>query len=259
MNSLDKPIERGRTAEVFSGDPGRVLKLYRAGWPEAAAQREFEIAQILEATCVPAPRARGILRIDGRVGVEFDEVEGDSMLDLLPRQPWRIASHARTLAALHFTIHSTTIAGLPSARDLLNKAIQRADDLGTEHRESALRLLASLPDGSSLCHGDFHPANVILSPTGPVVIDWPQSYSGNPLADVARSLVLFRFGPLAEPKFGKRALFRMFSNLFARSYLARYRKLAGVDDVQQLRRWVIVCTTARLAEGIEQEIGRAHV
>ena len=46
-----------------------------------------------------------------------------------------------------------------------------------------------LGDGC-LLHMDFHPGNVILSPAGPVVIDWAVARAGEPALDVAMPWVL---------------------------------------------------------------------
>ena len=40
-------------------------------------------------------------------------------------------------------------------------------------------------DGQSLLHLDLHPDNVLMSPTGPVVIDWTNARAGDPDTDVA--------------------------------------------------------------------------
>lgn len=49
-----------------------------------------------------------------------------------------------------------------------------------------------------MCHGDYHPGNIILSPRGPVVIGWITACHGNAVADVARTVLLFRIGALPE-------------------------------------------------------------
>ncbi len=252
-HELPSPIASGRTAEIFAAGPGRVLKLYRPGWPEAAAQLEFEIAQKLSTADVPAPAAFGIERVHDRTGITYELIAGPSMLDGLASRPWTFARHARTLATLHAGIHSKRVPGLRPYREDLQQDIRAASPLDQTYRDAALRLLDELPGGDALCHGDFHPANVILARSGPVVIDWPGASLGNPLADVARSLILMRFGPLAEPSLPRRLLFRAFSRLFAAYYLSHYLKLAGLADRHELRRWVTVCTTARLGEGIHEE------
>jgi hypothetical protein len=52
--------------------------------------------------------------------------------------------------------------------------------------------LQSFPRGKALCHGDFNPTNVIITPKGDWrVIDWSHVRLGDPLADVARTYLLF--------------------------------------------------------------------
>ena len=49
-----------------------------------------------------------------------------------------------------------------------------------------------MPRGKALCHGDFNPTNVIITPNGDWrVIDWSHVRLGDPLADVARTYLLF--------------------------------------------------------------------
>lgn len=59
---------------------------------------------------------------------------------------------------------------------------------------SQARILAELHRqiaAASLCHFDLHPANVILSPTGPVVIDWTNAtHDGDPAVDAALTYLI---------------------------------------------------------------------
>jgi tRNA A-37 threonylcarbamoyl transferase component Bud32 len=60
-------------------------------------------------------------------------------------------------------------------------------------------------EGAALLHRDLHPANVILSTSGPVVIDWTNAGAGDPAFDVALVWVICTGlgDPFAE-EFGKR-------------------------------------------------------
>lgn len=53
-------------------------------------------------------------------------------------------------------------------------------------------------EGAALLHRDLHPANVILSPAGPVVIDWTNAAAGDPAVDVAIVWVIAT--SLGEPR-----------------------------------------------------------
>jgi aminoglycoside phosphotransferase (APT) family kinase protein len=63
-------------------------------------------------------------------------------------------------------------------------------------RDEVAAALARRPHGEAVCHGDLHPGNVIMSPQGPVIIDWIDASRGDPLADVARSVLLLRHSVL---------------------------------------------------------------
>jgi aminoglycoside phosphotransferase (APT) family kinase protein len=174
------------------------------------------------------------------------------MMLALSSKPWTFARHARLLAELHFKVTSARVQGLPSQREKLDRYIRAADALPQELKEQALRLLESLPDGGALCHGDLHPDNVILSPRGPVIIDWPDAGSGAPLADVARTVVLMKFGALAVPDILKRTLFQALGGFFLGSYVGRYMRLSGADR-RELQKWVVVSAAARVETGIPEE------
>lgn len=81
-------------------------------------------------------------------------------------------------------------------------------------------------DGNVLCHGDFHPDNILMSPRGAVIIDWPDASQGHPLADVARTSLLARLAELPPGIPGRRALQygrALFHQIYLRGYLKRQR------------------------------------
>jgi aminoglycoside phosphotransferase (APT) family kinase protein len=58
--------------------------------------------------------------------------------------------------------------------------------LSQETKSTILASLGELPNGNVICHGDFHPKNVLITTEGPVIIDWADATLGHPLADVDR-------------------------------------------------------------------------
>src|SRR5437588_451136 len=95
----------------------------------------------------------------------------------------------------------------------------------------ALGVLEGLPAGDRLCHGDFHPGNLMGTWEAPVVIDWGNASRGEPLADVARTEFLHRLAaPPAGTPVAFRALIGVGRSLLARRYLAVYRRARPVDS-----------------------------
>ena len=165
-------IARGRTAEVFAWKDGQVLKLFLAGFPAKQAKHEAWMTEAAHKAGLPVPAVEGIVEVEGRQGIIFERVDGSSMLQLFKSKPWRIGQMARILAELHAKIHLCEMPELAPLKEDLRGAIQGQAELPGETKEAILSHLERLPDGNTVCHGDFHPDNILMSSRGPVVIDW---------------------------------------------------------------------------------------
>ncbi|HEU5347885.1 MAG TPA: aminoglycoside phosphotransferase family protein [Ktedonobacterales bacterium] len=246
------PIAEGRTAEIFAWSEGQVLKLFRPGWEPEVAAHEAAIARTLDATGVPVPRVGDLTEVDGRPGIVYERVTGPSLLTILSSQPLRLPAVARTLGEVHASVHQHTVPMLPNLREVLARRIQAVTLLPPAQQRAALDSLEALPDGEALCHGDYHPDNVLLSPRGPLVIDWGNAALGDPLADVARTLLLMRASFVYPKSRAERIARRALTATLNRLYLRRYRQLRPIDRAR-LTAWELPITAARLIEDIAEE------
>lgn len=92
-----------------------------------------------------------------------------------------------------------------------------------------------MPDGDRLCHGDFHPHNILGPPGGETLIDWLDASRGNPAGDVCRSYVLLR--PIAPE--------------LASAYVDAYSQVSGKRR-ETILNWLPTVAAARLAEGVPE-------
>jgi uncharacterized protein (TIGR02172 family) len=251
LSPISAPIASGRTAEIYAWEDGYILKLYREWCPSHWIEHEERVARAIVTAGIPTPAVREIVEVNGRRGIVYERVQGVSMLQDLNTRPWMILRHARTLADLQAQFQKLTLPGLFSYREGLKHTISRAPHLGDDLREKALSLLETLPDEKTLCHGDFHPGNILLSPHGPVTIDWMTASNGSPWADVARTSMILSVGAKAAGK-QVHPLIRMMISLYNRTYLNHYRSL-NPDHHETLKRWMPVIAAARLDEQIEPE------
>ncbi|HPH97080.1 MAG TPA: aminoglycoside phosphotransferase family protein [Anaerolineaceae bacterium] len=247
----EKPLAEGRTAEVFVWDDNTILKLYHEWCPADWIEREFQVVQALTTAGIPTPAATGTIKIKGRRGILFEKIQGMSMLADLRAHPLLVFRHAVSLAELQSQFHQLTIPGLNQYHDSLEFIIKRTSGIAGPLREKALSQLRSLPRKDCLCHGDFHPGNVMMSARGPVIIDWMTACSGNPLADVTRTSMILSIGIKGA---GKQIspLLRLFSSLFHQVYLDRYFKLTSGKKAE-MDLWMPVICAARLDEKIPSE------
>jgi aminoglycoside phosphotransferase (APT) family kinase protein len=243
-------IAEGRTAEIFAWDEGRVLKLYRAEFPREWADWEAQITRAIGGSGVPAPQIFEVLDVEERRGIIMERVAGLSMFAALLSNLFNVVKHARVLADLHAQMHECSIPDLPSQRDNLRRRILEAE-VSAAIQAAALRQLDRLPEGTALCHGDFHPANVVLTDCGPRILDWPAAMSGHPLGDVARtSLILRLLEP--SPEMSIPWALRLVRNIFHTTYLKRYIQLRSVSR-EAIEVWLLPVAVARTLENLPYE------
>lgn len=83
---------------------------------------------------------------DNQSNLIMERIHGPSMVDYLTRHPWTIRHQGHILAALHQQLHEVPPPDFLPA--------------------------VPIGQGDAFLHLDLHPLNVMIGPTGPVVIDW---------------------------------------------------------------------------------------
>ena len=248
-------IGAGRQAEVFAWDDGRVLKLYRRAGSQHAAHAEAECTRLAYAAGAPAPAIHEMVSADGRPGTVYEWLDGPTMLSLLIARPWQVNRLARQMAALHTQLHRCSGAGLPaqcSGFRQLARWIEAHGDFAPALKATLVRVVSALPEGNRICHGDLHPGNVLLSADGPRVIDWTNAWCGHPLADVARTSIVLRFGT-PPPGALQRGVISMFRALFHSLYLRHYFQAQTAYQRSELRAWELPLAVSRLADAVATE------
>jgi len=243
-------IAPGRTADVYAWGSDQVVKLYHDWFGLENIQFEQKLARVVQSSGLPVPAVGEIIQVNGQNALLYQRVAGRAMWEILSHQPWRLFSFARRTAELQVQLHTTVApADLPNQRGRIKGKIEQAEALPEEMRQKALAALDALPYGDSICHGDFHPGNILLTDQGEVIIDWIDASLGNPLSDLARSsiIALGAASTAQVPQPGIRIILRLFHSI----YLRRYFELRP-DGVSEYRRWLPVVAAARLSENIPQ-------
>ena len=243
----------GREAEIFAWEDGRVLRLAREPSADAMIEREVTALAAAQRAGAHVPRVYERVTVDGRPGVVLERVDGIDLLGSLAGRPWTVRAVGRTLGVEHAGLHRVEAPpGLPDLHDELRHRLA-SPLVPDEVRAHALERLEALPSGDQLLHGDFHPANLLRSTNGYVVIDWTNGASGDPAADVARTILLMSGG---KPADGTALVVRVIAPVARRvliaGYLSAYTREMPLDR-DLVDRWLPVWAAARLAEDIEAE------
>lgn len=204
---LDTP---GRSYVLRRKPPGQLLK------GAHAVEREARVMAALGAQGFPVPRIFGLCEDESVIGTAFfvmEMVEGRILWDAtFPEIP--CADRAAYLDAMNATIaalHSIDpdAAGLGDygrkgqylERQIARWSRQYLEDADAGRIEAMDRLIEWLPahlppEGETrIIHGDFRADNMIFHPIEPrvlAVLDWELSTLGDPLADFAYHLMMYR-------------------------------------------------------------------
>lgn len=248
-------VAEGREAELYAWEDGTLLRLLRD--PEGQHRNDWQRAAMAAARAsgVRVPIVHGLTTVWGRPGLVMERVEGPDLLTLLGRRPWQLLRAARICGEVHARLHAVRAPErLPALRGTLRERIAASPRVPQHLTRPALDLLDALPDGDRLCHGDFHPGNLLMGQGTPVVIDWSNAARGHPEADVARTVLLLRLG---EPPPGSPVLIRLLARVARRvllaGYLRAYRRVRSLD-MQRVGQWETVQAVERLDEDIAGEL-----
>ena len=162
-----------------------------------------------------APRVLAVLGPDDGFELPTQVMErapGTTMLDAFSAKPWRARRLVDQLAGLALRLHALPTDGFPpDAATLVDHRLSLPRQVVAEldrpdlaaaldrRRSSAPRALDGPP---VVCHGDFHPLNVMVDGERASVIDWTDAGLGPREADVARTSLLFHIAAIAARQRG---------------------------------------------------------
>jgi aminoglycoside phosphotransferase (APT) family kinase protein len=209
-------VGAGRNADVFDVGSGRVLRRYRDGREARRVEAEAQVMIRARASGVPVPE---VFEVSGS-DIVMERAVGPTMLDAVGRRPWTVRAHARLLARVHDMVHQVPASALDGL------------DLPP-------RLWTSSGGTDVLLHRDLHPINVILTQSGPMIIDWEGATCGPAVADIALTWAILGFSDVPGPRI-EAALIQGVRALFTRSFV---RAAGPLDDA-----WRLTAIRHRLAD-----------
>jgi aminoglycoside phosphotransferase (APT) family kinase protein len=209
---------------------------------------EFETSRYVHEQGLNIPQPFELIEHENRVGIVFQHVSAPTMLNEMGSNPSEIGRMAGKLAELHAKIHQRPAGKLKrKQKAVLRDNIQAAPGLSNFEKNKIVAYLERLPEQDRLCHGDFHPDNVLMGDK-PWVIDWMTGMSGNPAGDAARTVLLLSLAELPDdvPPAVKTS-FAAIREQMTQTYLKPYMQLSGLNKAE-IDQWMLPIAAARLVE-----------
>jgi aminoglycoside phosphotransferase (APT) family kinase protein len=242
---LGRPIDGGHQAHLFEFGQD-VCKLYSLGIGARCAKgmaiREARALKMVEAfDDVPAPQLLGVRQFKDGWGVIMTRIQGQDFARTVRDHPEAKPECMKQMARLHIAVHRHPAPRLPSLKTWLAKEIRKAGKFDATFPTGALlQRLVDMPDGDRLCHGDFHPSNVMGAPGNASIIDWPSAMRGDPAVDVWQSWLVMHRPP------GEQG---------AMAYVEAYASESGLTP-NDILHWRAIVAGARLADNVPDEVER---
>ena len=187
---LDNVIAERKHKKIYR-DGNLVAKVFDESFPKSDILNEALNQARVEETGLNIPKIEEVTKIDGKWAIISDYIEGKTLKELMDENPDKLDEYMNLFVDVQLKILSKRCPLLKRIKDKMQDKISQADLDATTRYELHTRL-ASMKKHNKVCHGDFNPSNVIITPDGtPYVLDWSHATQGNGAADAARTYLLF--------------------------------------------------------------------
>lgn len=180
-----------RTDKIVVRDKDTLLKIFGPSYKVSAILNEAMNEARAAETGLPVAKVLEVLKLRDHWCIRREWIDGETLADVMEKDKKGLVKYLKEFVAIQCEIFSKTSERMGNLADKLDKQIS-ASPIPKETRYDLHMKLQGFPRGKALCHGDFNPTNVIITPNGDWrVIDWSHVRLGDPLADVARTYLLF--------------------------------------------------------------------
>lgn len=184
--NLNNPIAKRATKVVYV-DEGNTIKLFNEGYSKADIFNEaMNTARVEEGTNLNISRVKEVALIDKKLGIVFEHVEGNTLLELMEKNPSKMDEYLNLFVDIQMEIFSKKVPLVNRMSDKYKRRISESDVFDENTKYDLLQRLDGMKSHAKLCHGDFVPSNVIITESGEhYVIDWAHVTQGNAAGDAA--------------------------------------------------------------------------
>ncbi|WP_422487243.1 phosphotransferase [Gudongella sp. DL1XJH-153] len=256
---LEKCIARARNAEIYSWENDQVLKLFYDFIPVEAIDGEYTKTLTISRMTEMCPSIYDRITLEEGEGITFENIKGKSLTYNLLNNPLRLKEFSTIMAESHKRIHKIIANELPEINAAISFKIKDSKILNMNQKSKLVEILDSMPKMDRLCHMNFHPDSIFITDQGTKVIDWMNAGKGNPLVDVAKTLVLLRFSSLPFQNVLFRGVAKLSKEILIRDYLNEYFKGHEYPN-EELDKWILIVAASRTNEKLpESELNKLDV
>ncbi|OXS63878.1 phosphotransferase family enzyme [Bacillus sp. V-88] len=233
--NLGTPIATGNTAKVYLYK-NKIYKVFNDSLPGEESIKEAKKQQYAHSCGLPVPKIVDVTTIDGKQVIIMEHIKGRTLGDLLTDNMEKAEYYMGMSVDIQMGIHQIKAHSIEPMSEKLRRQIESASEFDQELKPALIKKLESMTVEETLCHGDFHLYNLILSEERVTIIDWVDSSAGDRRADVYRTYLLYS----------------QVSEELADMYLRLFCEKSGLSK-DEILEWAPIIAAARLSEKVSSE------
>jgi len=202
----------GQSAAVYAKN-NIAAKVYRENQPHYQPFMEAFYIALVGELGLPVPKIYAVETFLNQTAVVMDQVKGKSLYDIATEDPSRLEETLDKVVEMQIAMHKVSAGVFRPLKMVLGANIAASPGLTPEEKDRLTADLARLPDGLSICHGDFHGGNILFDKKTYIIIDWAEVACGAPAGDACRTYMDYFMG----------------SRDLAEAYLKKYTAASGLS------------------------------
>lgn len=236
--NLNNPIAERKNKTIYK-DGNKIIKLFVDGHPKSDVLNEaLNQARVEEKSNLNVPKLVEIKKIDNRWALVSEYVEGRTITELIKEYPEKTEHFLNLFVDVQLVVLDNEVPMLNRIKEKFKRKLENATNIDDNTKYELLQRLEGMKNHTKLCHGDFHPSNVIVQENGVVyVIDWAHVTQGNASADAARTYLMLSMDGNEE---------------FAENYLQVFCEKSGIEK-SSVQRWIPIVAATRMTKNIPEE------
>lgn len=213
------------------------VKIFGSSYKKSDILNEALNQARVEETELAIPHLLEVKMIDSQWAIVTEFIEGETLDKLMEKNPEKIHLYIEQFVKLQNEVLSKRSPLLNKLKDKMHRKINESG-LNATIRYDLHTRLNSMREHSKVCHGDFNPSNIIVTPEDKMyIVDWSHATQGNASADAARTYLLFKLKKQDD-------LAELYLNEFCKS-----------NDIakQYVREWMPIVAASQLVKGNKTE------
>lgn len=231
-------IAQRKNKEIYV-DNDKVIKLFVEDHSQSDILNEaLNQSRVDEYSNLNVPKLIEVRKLENRWAIVSERVEGKTISQMMKEQPEKTDEYLNLFVDVQLTILSNEVPLLNRIKEKFTRKLENATNIDENTKYELLQRLQGMKNHNKLCHGDYHPSNVIVKEDGTVyVIDWAHVTQGNASADAARTFLLFSIDNNEE---------------LAEKYLNLFANKSGIEK-SHIQRWIPIVAATQMTKNIPEE------